>query len=95
MLGFVSMFMDISSELIHSLLPLFMVSSLGASAMAVGMVEGLLGSDRSHRLEVLEDCANSEYTGQNYMRGGCNGTNPGALNTEHFKSTLAGFLRDP
>ena len=41
MLGFVSMFMDISSELIHSLLPVFMVSSLGASALAVGVVEGV------------------------------------------------------
>jgi len=40
MLGFVSMFMDISSELIHSLLPVFMVSTLGASALAVGLVEG-------------------------------------------------------
>jgi MFS family permease len=41
MLGFVSMFMDISSELIHSLLPVFMVSALGASALAVGIVEGV------------------------------------------------------
>ena len=41
MLGFVSMLMDISSEMIHSLLPLFMVTSLGASAFAVGLVEGL------------------------------------------------------
>lgn len=41
MLGFVSMFMDISSELIHSLLPVFMVSTLGATALAVGMVEGV------------------------------------------------------
>ena len=40
-LGFVSLFMDISSELIHSLLPVFMVSALGASAPAVGMVEGV------------------------------------------------------
>ncbi len=40
-LGFVSLFMDISSELIHSLLPVFMVSSLGASALAVGFVEGV------------------------------------------------------
>ncbi len=39
-LGFVSMLMDISSEMIHSLLPLFMVSALGASAFAVGLVEG-------------------------------------------------------
>ncbi|QNK67181.1 MFS transporter [Variovorax sp. PAMC26660] len=39
-LGFVSMLMDISSEMIHSLLPLFMVSTLGASALAVGLIEG-------------------------------------------------------
>jgi sugar phosphate permease len=39
-LGFVSMLMDISSEMIHSLLPLFMVTTLGASAIAVGLVEG-------------------------------------------------------
>ena len=41
MLGFVSMFMDISSETIHGLLPVFLVSSLGAGAIAVGMVEGV------------------------------------------------------
>ena len=39
-LGFVSMLMDISSEMIHSLLPLFMVSTLGASALTVGLIEG-------------------------------------------------------
>src|SRR5487761_2482855 len=41
MLGFVSLFMDVSSELIHGLLPVFMVSSLGATAFAVGIVEGV------------------------------------------------------
>lgn len=41
MLGFVSLFMDVSSESVHSLLPVFMVSSLGASAFAVGLVEGV------------------------------------------------------
>lgn len=40
-LGFVSMFMDISSEMIHSILPLFMVTTLGMSALAVGTIEGL------------------------------------------------------
>ena len=40
-LGFVSMLMDISSEMIHSLLPVFMVSTLGASALTVGLVEGV------------------------------------------------------
>ncbi len=43
-LGFVSMLMDISSEMIHSLLPMFMVSTLGASALAVGLIEGLAES---------------------------------------------------
>ena len=43
-LGFVSMLMDISSEMIHSLLPLFMVTSLGMSAFAVGLIEGLAES---------------------------------------------------
>jgi MFS family permease len=40
-LGFVSLLMDISSEMIHSLLPLFMVGVLGASAVSVGLIEGL------------------------------------------------------
>ena len=44
MLGLVSLFMDMSSELIHSLLPVFMVSSLGATALAVGIVEGIAES---------------------------------------------------
>ena len=39
-LGFVSLLMDVSSEMIHSLLPVFLVSSLGASAFAVGLIEG-------------------------------------------------------
>jgi MFS family permease len=39
-LGFVSMLADISSEIIHSLLPLFMVTVLGASALTVGLIEG-------------------------------------------------------
>jgi MFS family permease len=40
-LGFVSLLMDVSSELIHSLLPVFMVSVLGTSVLAVGLIEGL------------------------------------------------------
>ncbi len=39
-LGFVSLLMDVSSELIHSLLPVFLVSVLGASALSVGLIEG-------------------------------------------------------
>ena len=39
-LGFVSLLMDISSELIHSLLPVFLVTGLGASMLVVGLLEG-------------------------------------------------------
>lgn len=40
-LGFVSLCMDTSSELVHSLLPVFLVSALGVSAMSVGVIEGI------------------------------------------------------
>ncbi len=40
-LGFVSLLMDISSEMVHSLLPLFMATVLGASAFSIGLIEGL------------------------------------------------------
>lgn len=40
-LGFVSLFMDISSEIIHSLLPVFLVSIIGASVQTVGLIEGM------------------------------------------------------
>ncbi len=40
-MGFVSLLMDISSELIHSLLPVFMITVLGVSMTTVGLVEGV------------------------------------------------------
>ena len=40
-LGFVSLFMDTSSKLIHALLPLFLVDSLGVGVAAVGLIEGV------------------------------------------------------
>jgi MFS family permease len=43
-LGVVSMLMDVSSEMIHSLLPMFMVTVLGATAVEVGFIEGLAES---------------------------------------------------
>lgn len=39
-LGFVSLLMDVSSEMIHSLLPVFLVTGLGASMLVVGLIEG-------------------------------------------------------
>ena len=41
MLGFVSLFMDVSSEMIHAVLPLFVVGTLGASAALLGLLEGI------------------------------------------------------
>jgi len=40
-LGCVSLLMDVSSEIIHSLLPMFLMVSLGASAATIGLIEGL------------------------------------------------------
>lgn len=40
-LGFVSLFMDVSSELVHSLLPILMTTVLGASMVTVGIIEGV------------------------------------------------------
>lgn len=40
-LGLVSMFMDVSSEMIHALLPVYLVTTLGASALQVGVIEGV------------------------------------------------------
>ena len=40
-LGFVSLLMDVSSELIHSLLPVFLFTALGVSALTIGVIEGV------------------------------------------------------
>jgi MFS family permease len=40
-LGFVSLFMDTSSELVHSVLPVFMATTLGASKALIGLIEGV------------------------------------------------------
>lgn len=39
-LGFVSLFMDMGSEIVHSLLPVLLAGSLGASALTIGLIEG-------------------------------------------------------
>lgn len=43
-LGFVSLFMDVSSEMIHGLLPVFLVGTLGVSAAGLGLIEGIAES---------------------------------------------------
>ncbi len=46
-LGFVSCFMDISSEMIHALLPLFLTTTLGVSVAVVGLIDGVAESSAS------------------------------------------------
>jgi Na+/melibiose symporter-like transporter len=66
MLGLVSLFMDVSSEMIHGLLPVFLVSVVGASPLVLGVIEGIaegvasimrlfsgVSSDRSGRRKPL------------------------------------------
>lgn len=43
-LGVVSMLMDISSEMVHSLLPMYLAGSLGLSMVVIGLIEGLAES---------------------------------------------------
>ncbi len=61
-LGFVSMLMDISSEMIHSLLPLFLVGTLGVSVLAVGIIEGL--AEATALISKVFSGALSDYLGK-------------------------------
>ncbi|SHO47282.1 MFS transporter [Desulfopila aestuarii] len=64
-LGFVSMLMDISSELIHSLLPIFMVTTLGASVSALGFIEGI--AEATAAITKIFSGAISDYFGRRKM----------------------------
>ena len=46
-LGLVSLLTDISSQMVFPLIPLFLVSVLGAGAYAVGIIEGAAGTTAS------------------------------------------------
>ena len=61
-LGLVSMFMDISSELIHSLLPVFMFTVLGASMTTIGLVEGV--AEAASAITKVFSGAISDYLGK-------------------------------
>lgn len=61
-LGFGSLFMDASSELIHSLLPIFMASVLGASMVTIGLVEGVAEATAS--ITKVFSGAFSDYLGR-------------------------------
>src|SRR5215831_7629441 len=61
-LGLVSMFMDISSEMIHALLPLYLVGVLGASTLTVGIIEGIAEATAS--ITKIFSGALSDYLGR-------------------------------
>ncbi len=61
-LGLVSLFMDSSSEMIHALLPLYLVSVLGASTLTVGVIEGIAEATAS--ITKVFSGALSDYLGK-------------------------------
>jgi MFS family permease len=61
-LGLVSLFMDSSSELIHALLPLYLVGVLGASTLTVGIIEGI--AEATAAITKVFSGALSDYLGE-------------------------------
>jgi MFS family permease len=61
-LGLVSLFMDLSSEMIHALFPLYLVSVLGASSLTVGFIEGIAEATAS--ITKIFSGALSDYFGR-------------------------------
>ena len=61
-LGLVSLFMDSSSELIHALLPLYLVGVLGASTLTVGIIEGI--AEATAAVTKVFSGALSDYLGE-------------------------------
>jgi MFS family permease len=62
MLGFVSLFMDTSSEMIHALLPVYLVGVLGTSTLVVGIIEGVAEATAS--ITKIFSGALSDYLGR-------------------------------
>jgi len=61
-LGLTAMFMDMSSELVHSLLPVFMASVLGASMITIGFLEGI--AEATAAITKIFSGALSDYLGK-------------------------------
>ena len=62
MLGLVSLFMDTSSELVHSLLPIFMATVLGSSILTIGVIEGI--AEATAAIAKIFSGALSDYFGK-------------------------------
>lgn len=80
-LGLVSLFMDMSSELVHSLLPVFMVTVLGASMLTVGLIEGV--AEATAAVSKVFSGAISDYLGKRKLLVGL-GYGLGALTKPMF-----------
>ena len=61
-LGAVSLFMDMSSELIHAVLPLYLTTVLGLSVLAVGVIEGIAEATAS-MLKVVSGFVSDRFAG--------------------------------
>jgi MFS family permease len=61
-LGFVSLFMDLSSELVHSLLPIYLVTTMSMSVTALGMLEG--AAEATTLIVKMFSGSISDYLGQ-------------------------------
>ena len=66
-LGFVSLLMDVSSELIHSLLPVFMFTTLGISVFTIGLIEG--AAEATALIVKVFSGALSDWLGKREPRG--------------------------
>lgn len=64
-LGLVSLFMDASSELVHSLLPMYLATGLGASMVVIGLVEGI--AEATAQIVKIFSGALSDYLGKRKM----------------------------
>jgi MFS family permease len=62
------MFMDISSELVHSLLPAFMVTVLGTSMATIGLIEGI--AEAAAAITKVFSGAISDYMGKRKLLAG-------------------------
>src|SRR5262252_6849003 len=67
-LGFVSLLMDLSSEMIHALLPVYLVAVLGTSMLSVGIIEGV--AEASASIVKIFSGALSDWLGKAQGAGG-------------------------
>ena len=96
-LGFVSLFMDLSSEMIHALLPLYLVGALGASALVVGIIEGIAEATAS--IVKIFSGALSDYLGRRKWLAafgyGLAAIGPGVGIGLIFAAYISGVARQP